>query len=132
CVLCGPGGVGKTQMGLKFTQLSQNRFTDIFFLDASDINALHNDFKKIAVANSAGSTVKDALDYLSSRRDHLQLFLDNTDDPAVALRPVVSWSHGNILITTRNAAAPAHASDHCLHAHSLNMDESVTLFMHRL
>ncbi|KAH8832113.1 hypothetical protein DL96DRAFT_1779924 [Flagelloscypha sp. PMI_526] len=134
CVLWGLGGAGKTQIGLKFIQLSQKArrqvaFTDIFFLDASDIDTLHSDFKTVAGANSAGSTVEDAMHYLSSRQDDWLLFIDNADDPSLDLRPFVSWSHGNVLITTRNVAVRAHAPDCHLRVHSLTMDESVSLLM---
>ncbi|KAH8827411.1 acyl transferase/acyl hydrolase/lysophospholipase, partial [Flagelloscypha sp. PMI_526] len=134
CVLYGLGGGGKTQMGLKFVQLSRKkqRFTDIFFIDASDIDTLHNDLKALARAKTAGTSVESALGYLSSREDDWLLFLDNADDPSLDLRPFVSWSHGNVLITTRNVAARAHAPDCRLRIHSLTMDESVALLLRGL
>ncbi|KAH8796796.1 acyl transferase/acyl hydrolase/lysophospholipase [Flagelloscypha sp. PMI_526] len=134
CVLYGLGGGGKTQLGLKFVQLSRkkHRFTDIFFVDASDINTLHNDLKALAKERTAGTTIESALDYLSSREDDWLLFLDNADDPSLDFRPFVSWSHGNVLITTRNIAVRAHAPDCRLRIHSLTMDESVALLLRGL
>ncbi|KAH8802392.1 P-loop containing nucleoside triphosphate hydrolase protein, partial [Flagelloscypha sp. PMI_526] len=131
CVLYGLGGAGKTQVGLRFVLLCQKsrRFTDVFFLDASNIDTLHTDFKTIARANSAGSTVEDVQHYLSSRQDEWLLFFDNADDPSLDLGPFLSWSHGNVLITTRNVSMRAHAPDCHIRIHSLTMEESVALLM---
>ncbi|KAH8796797.1 hypothetical protein DL96DRAFT_1080196 [Flagelloscypha sp. PMI_526] len=134
CVLYGLGGGGKTQMGLKFVQLNRKkqRFTEIFFLDASDIDTLHNDLKALARAKTVGATIESAMDYLSSREDDWLLFLDNADDPSLDLRPFVSWPHGNVLITTRNVAVRSHAPDCHIRIQSLTMNESVSLLLRGL
>ncbi|KAH8833019.1 P-loop containing nucleoside triphosphate hydrolase protein [Flagelloscypha sp. PMI_526] len=109
--LTGSGGSGKTEMALKFIQLCQmqNRFTDVFFVNATDTLTLENGLRAIVSANSAGISVQDALGYLTSRKDEWLLFLDNADDPSVDLRPYLAWSHGNVLVTTRHSTLHGHA-----------------------
>ncbi|KAH8828692.1 hypothetical protein DL96DRAFT_1679305 [Flagelloscypha sp. PMI_526] len=133
-VLYGVGGSGKSQLGLKFIQRSRKnqQFTEVFFMDASDANTLHGDFETLARATSSGSTVEDALHYLSSNQGNWLLFLDNADDIQLDLRPFVSWLHGNVLITTRNQALRIYAPDCHIHVKPLTMDESVALLMHGL
>ncbi|KAH8834421.1 hypothetical protein DL96DRAFT_1551201 [Flagelloscypha sp. PMI_526] len=101
-VLYGIGGGGKSQIGLEFIRRSQNRFTDVFFVDASNKFTLENDLKLIAIEVSDKPTVEDALHLLRTTKEEWLLFLDNADDPSLDLRPYIMWPHGNVLITTRN------------------------------
>ncbi|KAH8813776.1 hypothetical protein DL96DRAFT_504106 [Flagelloscypha sp. PMI_526] len=108
-VLYGIGGGGKTQIGLEFIQRCRDRFSEIFFVDASDKLTLENSLKAIAGASLDTPSVDDALRLLRTRHDNWLLFLDNADEPILDLRPYVSWSHGNVLITTRNREVRSHA-----------------------
>ncbi|KAH8813859.1 hypothetical protein DL96DRAFT_1561247 [Flagelloscypha sp. PMI_526] len=112
-VLYGIGGGGKSQMGLEFIRRSQvqRRFTDVFFVDASNKVTLENDLKTIAIGASDKPTVDDAYHVLRTAEQEWLLFLDNADDPSLNLRPYIMWSHGNVLITTRNREAREHAPD---------------------
>ncbi|KAH8834118.1 hypothetical protein DL96DRAFT_1676341 [Flagelloscypha sp. PMI_526] len=101
-VLYGTSGTGKTQTGLEFIRESQGRFTDVFFIDASDKFTLENDLKAIASGVSDNPTVNSALNLLRTKNTGWLLFLDNADDSSLDLRPYITWPHGNILITTRN------------------------------
>ncbi|KAH8833191.1 hypothetical protein DL96DRAFT_713047 [Flagelloscypha sp. PMI_526] len=115
-VLSGLGGAGKTQCGLMFVQLSldENRFTEVFFLDASDQVSLETGFKSIAQAKSVGESFEDGLRYLQARSDEWLLFLDNADDPKLDLGQYLHRRHGNVLITTRNPHTGDLAPDcHC-------------------
>ncbi|KAH8833157.1 hypothetical protein DL96DRAFT_710944 [Flagelloscypha sp. PMI_526] len=115
-VLSGLGGAGKTQCGLMFVQLSldENRFTEIFFLDASDQVSLETGFKSIAQAKGMGESLEDGLRYLHMRSDEYLLFLDNADDPKLDLGQYLHRRHGNVLITTRNPHIGDLAPDcHC-------------------
>ncbi|KAH8823412.1 hypothetical protein DL96DRAFT_273047 [Flagelloscypha sp. PMI_526] len=87
-VLYGIGGGGKSQMGLEFVRRCQNRFTDVFFVDASDKFILENDLKTIAIGVSDQPTAEDALYLLRTTREE-RLFLDNADDPSLDLRPYI-------------------------------------------
>ncbi|KAH8834504.1 acyl transferase/acyl hydrolase/lysophospholipase [Flagelloscypha sp. PMI_526] len=108
-VLYGMGGSGKTQIGLEFIRRNRSRFSDVYFIDSSSKLTLENDLTAIAVGSSVQPSVDDALRILRSRQDEWMLFLDNADDPAFNLRPYISLSHGNVLITTRNRELRIHA-----------------------
>ncbi|KAH8833146.1 hypothetical protein DL96DRAFT_1523473 [Flagelloscypha sp. PMI_526] len=87
-----------------FVQLSldEERFTEVFFLDASDQISLEAGFKSIAQAKGVGESFEDGLFYLEKRSDHWLLFLDNADDPKLDPGQYIHRRHGNVLITTRN------------------------------
>ncbi|KAH8814675.1 hypothetical protein DL96DRAFT_420319 [Flagelloscypha sp. PMI_526] len=115
-VLSGLGGAGKTQCGLMFVQLSldENRFTEVFFLDASDQVSLETGFQNIAQAKGVGESFEDGLRYLRMRSDEWLLFLDNADNPKLDLGQYLDRQRGNVLITTRNPHIGDLAPDcHC-------------------
>ncbi|KAH8806692.1 hypothetical protein DL96DRAFT_1822279 [Flagelloscypha sp. PMI_526] len=131
-VLYGIGGGGKSQMGLEFVRRSNNRFSDTFFVDASDKFTLENDLKAIAVGVSDKPTVEDALHLLRTTKEEWLLLLDNADDPTLDLRPYISWSHGNVLITTRNREVRLHAPDCSIWVDQLELDDAVELLLRGL
>ncbi|KAH8814629.1 hypothetical protein DL96DRAFT_1752984 [Flagelloscypha sp. PMI_526] len=115
-VLSGLGGTGKTQCGLMFVQLSldENRFTEVFFVDASDQISLETGYKNIAQAKGVGESFEDGLRYLQMRSDAWLLFFDNADNPELDLGRYIHRRHGNVLITTRNPHIGDLAPDcHC-------------------
>ncbi|KAH8824307.1 hypothetical protein DL96DRAFT_1818071 [Flagelloscypha sp. PMI_526] len=130
-VLYGLGASGKTQIALKFIQqsLKRKRFTDVFFVDASDKMTLENDLKSIAAGNSPKPSADDALRLLGDRDDEWLLFLDNADDTTLDLHPYVRWSHGNVLVTTRNREVCAHAPKCGLQVGRLELKEAEDLLL---
>ncbi|KAH8833247.1 hypothetical protein DL96DRAFT_1811753 [Flagelloscypha sp. PMI_526] len=130
-VLYGLGGSGKTQGSLKFIQQCQQsgRFTEIFFVNASSMLTLENDLKAIAVSKSLGTSMDDAMHFLRSHKAEWLLFLDNADDPKLDLHPFVAWSHGNVLITSRNSEVRTHAPKCSLHVDSLEEIEAISLLL---
>ncbi|KAH8827392.1 hypothetical protein DL96DRAFT_1556469 [Flagelloscypha sp. PMI_526] len=101
-VLYGTGGSGKTQIGLKFIQQYKHRFTTIFFIDGSSLFTLENDVASIASETFDQPSVGDGIRILKSRCEEWLLFIDNVTNPLLDLQPYISWSHGNVLITSRN------------------------------
>ncbi|KAH8822463.1 hypothetical protein DL96DRAFT_1819931 [Flagelloscypha sp. PMI_526] len=130
-VLYGLGASGKTQIALKFIQQSQKqkRFTDVFVIDASDKITLENDLRSIAAEKSPKPTVEVALHLLRARDDEWLLFLDNADDNALDLYPYITWSHGNVLITTRNRDLRVHAPRCALQVDKLALKEAEELLL---
>ncbi|KAJ7244001.1 hypothetical protein C8J57DRAFT_1725803 [Mycena rebaudengoi] len=110
-LLHGLGGSGKTQIALKFLHETQSdRFTDVFFLDASTADTLRAGLKNIALTQSIGSDHDDALRWLASCNKEWLLIFDNADDPKLNLFDFFPPStHGNILITSRNPQLCVHA-----------------------
>ncbi|KAH8797789.1 hypothetical protein DL96DRAFT_1824929 [Flagelloscypha sp. PMI_526] len=131
-VLYGMGGSGKTQVGLEFIRRNKSRFSDIYFIDASSKLTLENDLAAIAVESSDRPSVDDALRILRSRQDEWLLFFDNADDPSFDLRPYISWSHGNILITTRNRELRIHAPKCSIWVDRLDLKDAIKLLLRGL
>ncbi|KAH8823528.1 hypothetical protein DL96DRAFT_1819218 [Flagelloscypha sp. PMI_526] len=129
CVLYGIGGGGKTQIALKFIQQSDNRFSEIFFIDASDKLTLENGLIAIASRSMEKPSVDDALRLLQTRRESWLLFLDNADDTTLDLRPYVSWAHGNVLITTRNRNVRTHAPKCNIWVDKLEVEDATDLLL---
>ncbi|KAJ7290549.1 hypothetical protein C8J57DRAFT_1445391 [Mycena rebaudengoi] len=127
CLLHGLGGAGKTQICLKFLDetdksRSLDRFTDVFFLDASTIDTIKSGLKNIALTQSIGSEDDDTPRWLASRHDEWLLIFDNADDPHINLFNYFPPSScGNILITSRNPHLHVHAPDS--HHHISDMGE---------
>ncbi|KAH8823530.1 hypothetical protein DL96DRAFT_1713932 [Flagelloscypha sp. PMI_526] len=129
CVLYGIGGGGKTQIALKFIQRSDNQFSEIFFIDASDRLTLENGLIAIASQSLDKPSVDDALRLLRTRRENWLLFLDNADDTSLDLRLYVSWPHGNVLITTRNRNVRTHAPKCNIWVDKLEVEDATDLLL---
>ncbi|KAH8834489.1 hypothetical protein DL96DRAFT_1522180 [Flagelloscypha sp. PMI_526] len=128
-VLHGMGGSGKTQMGLEFIRRNKYRFSNIYFIDASSKLTLENDLASIAAGPSDQPSVDDALRMLRSQQDEWLLFFDNADDPSFDLRPYTSWTHGNILITTRNRELCVHAPKCSISVDRLDLEDAKVLLL---
>ncbi|KAG9089257.1 hypothetical protein FS749_001491 [Ceratobasidium sp. UAMH 11750] len=102
-VLHGLGGSGKTQVALKFVEQHRDCFLDIFYVDASSVETISADLKRIAIFKKAGNTKGDALAWLAQQGEKWLVVFNNADNTSLDIKqyfPVCS--HGDILITTRN------------------------------
>src|SRR3984957_5138930 len=97
--------------------LVYQRFSEVFFIDASTVETITADLRSIAVAKGAGDPENDALTCLSRKREEWLLLFNNADDTMLNLRDYFPCcSHGNILITSRNYDIRQHATgqrSHC-------------------
>ncbi|KAJ7354595.1 hypothetical protein DFH08DRAFT_773846 [Mycena albidolilacea] len=112
-VLHGLGGSGKTQIALKFLDMTNKPnpwFTKQFFINASSLQTLDTAFKNIAISLEIGTTFEEASLWLGSQMEEWILFFDNADDPNIDLFHFFpKCTHGNIIITSRNPQLAAHA-----------------------
>jgi hypothetical protein len=132
-VLHGLGGIGKSQIVLKFIQTCQadtnpsryvicvsinvlmldsrfQRFSEVFFVDATSSETIETDLRNIALAKGTGNTSGDALRWLCRHKEEWLLFIDNADDTSINLSEYFpQCSHGNIIITSRNSETRIHA-----------------------
>ncbi|KAH8795890.1 hypothetical protein DL96DRAFT_1722748 [Flagelloscypha sp. PMI_526] len=128
-VLFGIGGGGKSQIGLQFIHRNRSRFSEVFFIDASSKLTLETDLKAIAIGISEKPTAKDGMHILRTTKEEWLLFLDSADDTTLDLRPYISWSHGNVLITTRNREMRAHAPECSIWVDKLELEEAKELLL---
>ncbi|KAF8345239.1 P-loop containing nucleoside triphosphate hydrolase protein [Amanita rubescens] len=105
-LLHGMGGIGKTQICLKFIEEHETLFSDIFWIDASSESMIDLRLKQIAQANSgtaeAASSASSVLKWISKTSNWLMIY-DNADSGChVVERFLPPGNEGNILITSRN------------------------------
>lgn len=105
-VICGPGGIGKTQLAIEYAYRQRSKYCAVLWINAETEERLHKDFTAIASRLGLLQTAADAnateqvLRWLSNNRNWLLIF-DNIEDLAQVsnfLPPVVT---GYVLFTTR-------------------------------
>ncbi|KAG9114449.1 hypothetical protein FRC07_007645, partial [Ceratobasidium sp. 392] len=102
-VLHGLGGAGKTQIALRFIELTQDRFTDIIYVDATSQETIISSLKAFAMVKKLGETNANAIEWLSTTQEPWLLVFNNADSSEVHLREYFPrGTHGNILVTTRS------------------------------
>jgi hypothetical protein len=91
---------------------------------------IQSSFENIARSASAGTTVDDALRWLSQQRSEWLLLIDNADDPEINLQQFFPRCvHGNILITTRNPHCRRHAPDSNVDVAGMDPNDAVELLL---
>ncbi|KAM6493280.1 P-loop containing nucleoside triphosphate hydrolase protein [Amanita muscaria] len=136
-LLYGMGGIGKTQICLKFIEkygkkCNYVRFSDIFWIDASSEHTVDLCLRQIAQKNKLDSTpsAESALEWISDRNDWLMVF-DNADGGyKVVEKFIPSGNGGGILITSRNKALTRITSGtHSLEVTELEEEEAIALLL---
>ncbi|KAJ7884983.1 hypothetical protein B0H13DRAFT_2277916 [Mycena leptocephala] len=111
-VLHGLGGAGKSQLSFKFLQDSQahHRFSEIFYIDATNEQTIETDLKTVAPV-VVGESTEAILHWLASKQEEWLLLFDNADDVQLDISKFFPCcTFGNILITTRNQELCIHAT----------------------
>src|ERR1700722_2313776 len=97
--------------------LVYQRFSEVFFVDASTVETITADLRSIAVTKGIGDAENDTLNWLPGQRKDWLLLFNNADHTMLNLRNYFPrCSHGNILITSRNHDIRQHAMgqrSHC-------------------
>ncbi|KAF8313376.1 hypothetical protein F5887DRAFT_510793, partial [Amanita rubescens] len=85
-LLFGMGGIGKTQICLKFIEQTQDWFSDIFWIDSSSDSTIDLTLKQIAKAKGLGSggsggslSSESALHWINGLRSNWLMVFDNAD-----------------------------------------------------
>ncbi|KAF8598774.1 FabD lysophospholipase-like protein [Ceratobasidium sp. AG-I] len=111
-VLHGLGGAGKTQLALKFIHTHKDRFSDIFYIDATTRETISAGLIAMGKVINAGPTPDEALAWLVSQQKRWLLVFNNADDPNLNLHDFFpECAHGDILITTRNQQMVTHTTE---------------------
>ena len=130
-VLHGLGGSGKSQLAFKFLEDSKDvhrydsakgfmnfyndmifRFSDIFYIDATNQQTLEADLMTITPTNFGQSVVACHQWLASQHGQNWLLFFDNADDVQLNIAMFFpKCRFGNILVTTRNPQLRIHAGE---------------------
>ncbi|KAJ7878248.1 hypothetical protein B0H13DRAFT_2545696 [Mycena leptocephala] len=133
-VLHGLGGSGKTEIALKFLDMTNRhqapRFTKQFFINASSLQTLDTALKNIAIAHKIGKSSEDGLLWLISVREEWILLFDNADDPSIDLFHFFpKCTHGNIIITSRNPQLAVHGPRSHSKVGDMNETDAIDLLL---
>ena len=109
CLLWGTGGIGKTQICLKFVEEMSSRLSHVFWVDASSVESITMSLRGIssisaAQASCLDDSVDSVLQWMSGIQEEWLIVFDNADEPPVHVveRFIPPGNRGNILITSQN------------------------------
>ena len=109
CLLWGTGGIGKTQICLKFIEEMSGRLSHVFWVDASSVESITMSLRGISSISAAQASCQDdsvesVLQWMSGIEEEWLMVFDNADDPPVYVMEkfIPRGNRGNILITSRN------------------------------
>ncbi|KAI9794810.1 MAG: hypothetical protein M1816_002938 [Peltula sp. TS41687] len=145
-ILCGMGGIGKTEVALEFAYSRQSKFDAIFWIRADDVDKLEMDFSEIAtlLGLEDGSEPRNlvvsrelAKGWLSNPKKLLDrehdtvgqseaswlIILDNADNPDILSDHAHIFGSGSWLITSRHPLAKTLFSTNTLAVDLLPLDE---------
>ncbi|KIL60249.1 hypothetical protein M378DRAFT_1064453, partial [Amanita muscaria Koide BX008] len=129
-LLWGLGGIGKTQICLKFIErYGKKWFSDIFWIDGSSEDTIDLCLRQIAQKHKVDSTpsAESALEWISNRNDWLMVF-DNANSGPVVEKFIPSGNGGSILITSRDKAlARITSGSHSCEVTEMEEEEAIAL-----
>ncbi|KAF8326250.1 hypothetical protein F5887DRAFT_1289141 [Amanita rubescens] len=131
-LLHGMGGIGKTQICLKFIEQIPDLFSDIFWLDAYSEAIIEVGLMQIAQANNAPREVtkspQSALKWISQRSRWLMVYDSADGHYSVVEKFLPPGNGGNILITSRNVGLKRLALD-SMNVLDMGDDEAIQLLL---
>ena len=109
CLLWGTGGIGKTQICLKFIEEISGRLSHVFWIDASSEESITMSLRGISSISAAQAcclddSVESVLQWMSDIQEEWLIVFDNADNLPVYVveKFIPPGKRGNILITSRN------------------------------
>ena len=105
CLLWGTGGIGKTQICLKFIEEMSSRFSHVFWVDASSVESVTMSLRGISAQGSClDDSVESVLQWMSGIQEEWLIAFDNADVLPVYVveKFIPQGNRGNVLITSRN------------------------------
>jgi hypothetical protein len=111
-------------------ETSPQRFSDVYYIDASTVQTIDTELKNIAIAREIGDTASHTVIWLASQTEEWLLLFNNADDTTLNLSKFFpSCSHGNILITSRNHETTIHAPGFNYNVADLNPEDAKNLLL---
>ena len=137
CLLWGPGGIGKTQICLKFIEEMSGRLSYVFWVDASSVESITASLRGIssipaAQASCLDDSVDFVLQWMSSIQEEWLIVFDNADEPPVYVMEgfIPPGNRGNILITSRNQSMGRVISfENIIEISEIKVSDAITLLL---
>ncbi|KAF3936314.1 hypothetical protein ABW19_dt0208754 [Dactylella cylindrospora] len=129
-VLYGPGGVGKTQLTLKFLQKCSDRFSNTMFVDAASEETLDFGLTNLSKRYTPAEPNKESiLRWFITQKSNWLLIIDNADTDLNLRQYIPRCDHGNILITTRNQHCKIYAPGTSIGIGGLLREDAISLLL---
>lgn len=129
-VIIGDGGIGKSEVCLKFANSHRNNFWGIFWIDASSEATAKQAFLDVGKQCGANAeNFEQVKTWLANTRHSWLLIIDNADNPRIdyaAFFP--SGNKGSIILTTRNPHCRDHAAVGSEDLDHLSFQNAMSLF----
>ena len=137
CLLWGTGGIGKTQICLKFVEEMSGMLSHVFWVDASSVESITMSLRGIssisaAQASCLDDSVESVLQWISGIQEDWLIVFDNADDPPVYVveRFIPPGNRGNILITSRNRSMGSLISfENIIEINEMEEADAITLLL---
>ena len=137
CLLWGTGGIGKTQICLKFTEEMSDRFSHVFWVDASSEESITMSFKGISSIFAAKAcflddSVESVLQWMSGIQEEWLIVFDNADAlPVYEVEKFIpTGKRGNVLITSRNRSlGRLVSSENIIEIDEMEVADAITLLL---
>ena len=137
CLLWGTGGIGKTQICLKFIEEMSGRLSHVFWVDASSEESITMSLKGISSifaehASCLDDSVESVLLWMSGIQEEWLIVFDNADEPPVYVveRFIPPGNRGNILITSRNRSMGSLISfENVIEINEMEEADAITLLL---
>lgn len=130
-VIIGDGGIGKSEVCLKFVNDHRNNFWGIFWIDASSEATAKQAFLDVGkrCGTNAGS-FEQVKTWLANIPHSWLLIIDNADNPKFDYAAIFpSGNRGNIILTTRNPHCRDHATVGSEDLDHLSFQDALSLFL---
>ena len=138
CLLWGTGGIGKTQICLKFIEEMSDRFSHVFWVDASSVESVTMSLRGIVSSISAAQasclddSVESVLRWMAGIQEEWLIVFDNADVLPVHMveKFIPSGNRGNILITSRSRSiGRLVSSENIIEIDEMEEADAVTLLL---
>ncbi|KAI0376669.1 hypothetical protein F5Y04DRAFT_285613 [Hypomontagnella monticulosa] len=140
--LVGIGGVGKTQLALRYAERHKSRYENILWIDAGSVETVVSSFQKSAQALGLPSQNSDPvfevlrwLDQRGKRYGETLLIFDNMDSvSARIIESIPRTLHGSLIVTSRNTQCVTllPENSHIIHVADMTPSEAQALLYRHL
>ncbi|KAF8337247.1 P-loop containing nucleoside triphosphate hydrolase protein [Amanita rubescens] len=131
--LHGLGGIGKTQICLKFIEENPDLFSDMFWIDASSEKTVEFVLTQISSAYSTSPdgrpSAGSALKWISERPNFLMVYDGADGHYSVVEKFLPPGNGGNVLITSRNIGLKRLTLSNSTEIHGMEDEDAISLLL---